>query len=171
MKRNKSRDIIIDLTSLLDVVFIVLMVVNLKSTALQQVAEEKLADAKAQTQSAETAQEIYEMQAENLGVAQELVTTVAIVSTYDEDRPSTRHIAINLGGVDAEPIELSGSNTGAQFEDLEQRLQTFVAEHPQMIIVMSLNQGDEDILYRDEKQIMSILERLEASSDFVRING
>jgi biopolymer transport protein ExbD len=171
MKRNKSRDIIIDLTSLLDVVFIVLMVVNLKSTALQQVAEEKLADANSQIASAETAQEIYEAQLDNLGVAKDLVTTVAIVSTYEEDRPSTRHIAINLGGVDEEPIELSGSNTGSKFDELEKRLTDFVNDHPGTIIVMSLNQGDEDILYRDEKQIMSILEKLEASSDFVRING
>ena len=56
--------------------------------------------------------------------------------------------------------ELKRTKTAESFNTLAEYLDGYIQENPERVVVLSLNEGDEDILYRDEKEIKGIFNRL-----------
>lgn len=170
MKRRRSRsNILIDLTSLLDVVFIVLLVVmcQLQDTKNTYSAEEK--KAKQQEKEFNDLKNQYSDQLKSLGSVSDYIAYINVNAHYDEDLV-TRHISIlnsdNQSEIPEIP-ELKGLRVSDGYEELSEYLRTYIAENSERVVVLSFNENDEDILYRDEKAIKQIFNQL--SSEYPNI--
>lgn len=171
--KNKG-NIIIDLTSMLDVIFIVLLVVmsmNQEQESKMRAVEE---ESRQQSISYNNAREQYEDQSDSIGNISEYIAFISINASFDEDLV-TRHISVMNSDKKSEPPvipELKRTKTAESFDTLTEYLEGCIQENPERVVVLSLNEGDEDILYRDEKEIKGIFYRLKAEhGDNVRIKG
>ncbi len=156
MRRHRNRNgenVLLDLTPLLDVVFIILFVMfcNYKS------ASAKSAD---YASEAETSKKLYDQAAETIG--SQLVISVTV--PFDEDSVETRHIEMLVKGVNNdEPdefCELKGSDVEEGWNAFAAHLDELAAEYDgedAMPVIIGFNEGDEDILYRDEKKMQEVL--------------
>ncbi|WP_029322019.1 hypothetical protein [Butyrivibrio sp. AE3004] len=167
-RRNKS-NILIDLTSLLDVVFIVLLVVmcQLQDTKNTYAAKEK--SVQQQENDLKELKKLYSDQIESLGSVSDYVSYITVNAQYDEDLV-TRHITILNSDKQSEIPEISqlkGLRVEDGYEELSEYLRTYVAENSERVVVLSFNENDEDILYRDEKRIKDIFTQL--SSEYPNI--
>lgn len=170
--RKRNNSIEIDLTSMLDVIFIVLMVVmcsvsaGAKSSAeLEEeldkkdgyigVLEEKL-DAKGE----------YDKFQEDLA---EEVAIIVIHADYDTESPaeSDRSLWIARTGKDGieadliEPINIEKGNEMGAIEALNGILVSFLEDYKDKPVLISINK--DHILYRDYKHIDELLKSLEDS--------
>lgn len=170
MRKHKSiGNVLIDLTPLLDVVFIVLLVVvcQLQHTK-SDIAQDK-ADLADQQAAIETQKEQYEDQLDSLGNVTDYVSFISVNAHFESDLV-TRHITVmnsDKESVIPEIAELRGTSVSEGFTDLRNYLEDYLQEDPDRMIVLSLNEGDEDILYRDEKEIKRIFNEL--SSEYPNI--
>ena len=163
MRRFKSRgNIIIDLTSMLDVIFIVLLVVM----SMNQEQENKMRtvqeESRKQTISYNNAREQYEDQSDSFSHMSDYIAFISVNASFDEDLV-TRHISVmNSDKKSSTPDipELKRTKTAESFNTLAEYLDGYIQENPERVVVLSLNEGDEDILYRDEKEIKGIFHRL-----------
>ncbi len=168
---KKNSGVLIDLTSLLDVVFIVLLVVICKlytDKADMAAQQEDIADRQVQL---EAQQQLYEDQIDSLGKTGKYITFLSVNAHFDEDL-ITRHIEVLCSDKDYETPEipvLSGMNVSDAYEGLEGYLESYVTDHADRIIVVSLNENDDEILYRDEKAIKNILTDLRTAHENVRL--
>lgn len=172
MKKSSKGDIVIDLTSILDVIFILLMILMCNN----QILVEKLAD-----KENEMDKSISENNAEKdeynnkIGVLDDLydtyddavskeeginqyVCTIYVSSTYNKDKPSMRNIYIlNDSGEAMETLELKGEDVSEEKVIFKDKLQTLIDNAGEDTpVILFLNYDDEKILYRDEKMINGI---------------
>lgn len=182
-RRNSRSDIIIDLTSLLDVIFIILLVVLCSQQAsaseqedsysgrleeLEQ-AEEEADKAK---KDADTARDVYNDAADtNIGLGK-YVFAVSIAVPYDDADVTKREIKLlREGEGEIETYELRGYDTAAAMEEFTSDLERYITKYEDSPVIISLNDDDERILYRDETEISSILFELSGRYDNVYIKG
>ncbi len=160
--RNKG-NILIDLTSLLDVVFIVLLVVLSLLQEKEGVMEQQQADIQNEQAALASLQEQYDDQLDSLKGLEQYVAFISVNSRYDTDLV-TRHIEViksDQGSVIPEISVLKRLSTDG-FDELKEYIESYIREHPDRVVVLSLNEGDEDILYRDEKAIKNMFNELKA---------
>ena len=158
-RRRRNGNILIDLTSLLDIVFIVLLVVicqlqNIKQNTVQ--AEEK---AEKDIQQVQAAKELYDDQIESFEKVSNYIVFISVNSHYDENQITTRHIDILCSDKEVEvPVisDLHGMNVEKGYGELENFIRNYISNNESKTIVLSLNEGDDDILYRDEKKIKNM---------------
>ena len=180
MKRRRHRaksDILIDLTSLLDVIFIVLLVVM----ARQHVMTEKQAEQIEAGMSVEEAQTLeaearakYELfldQTEMTDQLNQYVYAITVTSTYSEEDVTKRKIwFLKKGDAEpSEPIDLVGEDVSEAMQRFKNELEKYVQENEDYPVILSLNENDEKILYRDEKKIKDIFGELVATYTYVYI--
>lgn len=170
MRKKNRGDIIIDLTSLLDVVFIILLVVITQFASNNKVAEAKSQQADRDTEIAEMKKKEYDSQLDNLGTVREYIVFVQVISEYDKNRVQDRSILISVDH-DEVSFELKGQGDKVEeeYKRFEEQIDTYIKTNPEKIIVLALNEGDEDILYRDEKRIKSIFMEKAKDNANVRI--
>lgn len=161
-KRRNVGNVLIDLTSLLDIVFIVLLVVvcQLQGTK-SQIAQDK-ADIQNQQAAIKTQQELYDDQIESLDNVADYIAVISVNAHFDADL-ITRHIdVVNSDKKSEVPeiAELKGMSVSEGFSDLRDYLEGYLQDNSDRVVVLSLNDGDEDILYRDEKEIKNIFNEL-----------
>ena len=88
-KRNKKNDIIIDLTSLLDVIFIVLLVVMAgqftASKSQENTLAEQQAEAEAMMEEAENNIAVYENMIDTMDNVNKYIIAVSIAVPYNKD--------------------------------------------------------------------------------------
>lgn len=106
-KRHNKGDILIDLTSLLDVIFIILLIVicnqrNVTSEVLAQQAE-----AAELAEQAEAQMQLYSDQMESVNH----FCLVSVNARYEPENVTTRHVLIQKKGEELEEIDLIGNNT------------------------------------------------------------
>lgn len=167
-KRNRRKEVILDLTSLLDVIFIVLLIVMSRQQLLADkthLTEEELNNQIEQqeqmTESANAAYQMYTEQLETFENINNYAPNVVIYSDYMAYDPTERTVRVKLGDEDITEIGyLYSSNTDETFNDLEETLRSFVAANEDKPILVSLNAGDTGILYRDEVAILEIIDTL-----------
>lgn len=164
-KRKYRGDILIDLTSLLDVIFIVLMIVLCNQ---QNATNEVLAQQEEAVQLSEQAKAQLWLYSDQMDTVDQFCM-VSINARYDPNNVTTRHIYVQKNGKDIEQIDLRGNNTDEQFDRLEELLKEYIESNEDKPIIFSLNEGDESILYRDEKAIQKIFDDLKNSSKDVYI--
>lgn len=165
MKKRSAGNILIDLTSLLDVIFIVLLIVTCRLQTVEEAVTEKEVQAQERIDEARSEQELYKEQMESLSNISEYVVVISVNANYDEDL-ITRHIRIldSGSGTGVQEIgTLVGQNTEEGLEKLRSYLQSTVEKNPDKTVVISLNEKDEDILYRDENSINKIIDEIVTS--------
>ena len=165
MKKRSAGNILIDLTSLLDVIFIVLLIVTCRLQTVEEAVAEKEVQAQERIDEARSEQELYKEQMESLSNISEYVVVISVNANYDEDL-ITRHIRIldSGSGTGVQEIgTLVGQNTEEGLEKLRSYLQSTVEKNPDKTVVISLNEKDEDILYRDENSINKIIDEIVTS--------
>ena len=170
-RRSSRNDIMIDLTSLLDVIFIVLLVVICGQGSLNEGLLERQNDAENAKQQAETAYELYSDQLEMADSLNQYVWAVSVIVPYDENEITKRQILILKEGEEIESFELIGNdvrNARAKFKDC---LLGFIQEHKEMPVILSLNENDDNILYRDEVMVNEVFLELSAEFDNVYVKG
>ena len=173
-RRHRAKsDIVIDLTSLLDVVFIVLLVVICRQHILTGSQQEKMEDVVKDVEAREAlAQEKYELYMDQLETADQLnqyVWAVSVYSSYNDDKLTERRISMLREGQEIEGFELRGENVSGVLEAFRKALESYITEHAEQPVILSLNENDEDILYRDEKAINRIFSELASEYDNVYI--
>lgn len=182
-RRNSRSDIIIDLTSLLDVIFIILLVVlcSQQASASEQedsysgrlkVLEQAEKEADKAKKDAETARDVYNDAADtNTGLGK-YVFAVSIAVPYDDADVTKREIKLlREGEGEIETYELRGYDTAGAMEEFTSDLERYITKYEDSPVIISLNDDDERILYRDETEISSILFELSGRYDNVYVKG
>ena len=158
--RKKRDDIVIDLTSLLDVIFIILLVV-MCSQQLSKLEYSKQEQAAAETvREAEAASELYREQMETHDKLNEYVLKLSVYSDFNPEQITVRRVRVLKEAEQIEAFELIGADTDRAYAAFEESLVKYIEENSDKPIIFSLNEGDEKILYRDEKAILAIFEKL-----------
>ena len=189
--RSGKTDILIDLTSLLDIVFIVLLIVmcgqqlvSADSAARAEEADKKLEEAEDRYELAdsmikafEARTEAYEKHMEAYDNFDTYVSFVDVVAYYDSSaRITDRTILIYAGYPDRYEfpgINVNAGNEEDAYADLTSALKAVIEEaagkDTHVPVILSLNSGDDKILYRDEVAITNIFNMLAVSYDNVFI--
>lgn len=167
MKKRRHRaksDILIDLTSLLDVIFIVLLVVIIRQHNLTEIQKEQIeasTTAEEERKAAEEARAKYELYMDQLDTEeqlQKLSGSVSIYCYFNSENERERHVEILQKGSEQEvvSVELWGDNVEDQFEKVRAVLEEYVSANTDIPVYLSLSTKEEKILYRDERDILQI---------------
>jgi len=179
MKRlfNKS-ELAIDLTSLLDVIFIVLLIVmcgqKLSTETAKQEAEDAkqtVEEARQATEEAEAVTEQYRQHEDKYENTEEYVLFIDVTATFNASSITQRHLSVfagaaseNQGIFDQEITPKNEEDIYSKLEDfLEDRIDGYIYNSPDGIIrpvILSVNKGDDNILYRDELAIETVFENI-----------
>ena len=168
----------IDLTPLLDVIFILLFSVMMTNgsandkRAAELDAREKNISRK--EQEAENAKSEYENMTETVGHIGEYVNIVS-VSAFFADETDVSKRTIKITSVEemveeTETYELVGADTEA-YKKMSGYLEQYINDHKDSPVILALNPDDEKILYRDEREITEILMGLMEEYGNVSVKG
>ena len=176
--RNSGRfQAIIDLTSLLDVVFIVLLVVichqrfgaeasESRAEEAFRTAEEAMAEAEADRAEAENARDMYNDRLDTLENISDHISILTVYADYTAGKPEERYIRI-LGEHDDEimSVPLTDDSEEAAFSALSEELTSRIEAAEGRMVILSVNL--DRILYRDEIVVENLLTELEEAYDNV----
>lgn len=167
-QRNKKSDITIDLTSLLDVIFIFLLVLMVGQKAANTTAQSQLMDEQTAISEMQEAKRLYEEAAETA----RYVKSIAVTVPYTPNEIHKREIRILIyGETEWETIPLIGSDTQKAAQEFKDKVQAYIKQDPDTPVILSLNDDDEKILYRDEKMVTDIFYELMKEYDNVTLKG
>ena len=170
-RRSSRGDVIIDLTSLLDVIFIILLIVMWG----QNSAELRLKETQAATEQAmaltEEEQQLYEQQLEIADNINSYVWAVSVVVPYDKEDVTKRTIRILREGEEIQSFELAGNNVSASVEAFKNSLVQYIEKNKDKPVILSLNENDDNILYRDEVMVTELFFELTKQYSNVYIRG
>ena len=166
----------IDLTSLLDVIFIILMIVLCNQQINMQLKEDDaktyMAEAQAAMEEAENMkQQAVSMQdeaseylsekalyEEQLKAFSDLENSVTMVTVYADYLPSdikTRFLRVMAGDTELEKTTVTPQNEKESFALLKEKLTEIASENSEKPVVITLS--TEKILYRDEESLNELL--------------
>ncbi|MCR5487064.1 MAG: biopolymer transporter ExbD [Lachnospiraceae bacterium] len=172
MRRRKRRgDALIDLTSLLDVVFIMLLIVVCSQMELgrelrdkEQTVSSAMIQARAASENAARKEKQLDDLLDASGDIYAYVPRLSILADYDPEAVTERSIsvlAMDGAGKDEFQTDLSGNDgTKERFGELRKYLAEYLESHPDRPVVISFNEDDRDVLYRDLKMILEILDEI-----------
>ena len=172
MKRLRSKqNTQIELTSLLDVIFIVLMIVvcnqQINMTEKTQEARAAVEQAQEMEQSAEDARAEAEAEKalfeEHREMYEEINSQMSIVTVYADytpSSPSERSLYLIADTQSSKKIQVSAGTEKTAFAQLEEELDAAVktADDAGKPVIISIN--TERILYRDESRLSGIVDDL-----------
>ena len=143
----------IELTSLLDVIFIILMVVicnqQINMQAKTSEAEQAMIEAQQMQDEADAAikdMKLYQEQLDTYENAEQLITSVIVRVDYTPSIPKNRTIKI-LSDKGEDNIDLTPENTATAFDRMEKLLEEIISESENKPVFISVD--DQQILYRD----------------------
>lgn len=168
MRRNRRmsrNDILIDLTSMLDVIFIILLVLVCGQTTISDDLNEARTQAEYAKAQAEAEKQLYEEQQE----AFNNVWAVSVVVPYDENEITKRQICILKQGEKIQSIDLIGNDITEAVNNFKALLVGYIEQNQDKPIILSVNENDDHILYRDEVMVNGILDELVQTYDNVYI--
>lgn len=170
-RRGSGGDVLIDLTSLLDVIFILLLIVLWG----QNTKQEDLLQMQAETERAKTQAEaeykLYEQQQEIADNINQFVWAASVVVPYDEKDVTQRTIRVLKEGEEIESFALSGNNVAKSVESFRKCLVRYIVTNQDKPVILSLNEGDDNILYRDEVMVTELFLELAKEYNNVFIRG
>lgn len=169
--RGSGRDVLIDLTSLLDVIFIILLVVLLGQSNTQENLLGTQAEAEQAQARAEAEYKLYEQQLELANTVNQMVWAASVVVPYDEEDVTKRTIMILKEGEEIERFELVGNNVTDAAEAFRKSLVAYIEANRNNPVILSLNEDDDTILYRDEVMVTEIFLELAKEYNNVYIRG
>ena len=169
-RRKKNKDVLIDLTSLLDVIFIVLLVVVCQLQNIEQKTSQAEQDATKAQQDARMEKELYDDQIDSIKNLSDYLVLISVNSHFESDL-KTRHIDLLCSDKTVETPQISdlqGMSVEKGYGELREFIQKYISENTSKTIILSLNENDEDILYRDEKAIKKIFNDFSSAYDNVK---
>ena len=171
-KRNSSRgDIIIDLTSLLDVMFIILLVVLCGQSTITDNLSEMQANAESARVQAEAEYKLYDDQLKIADSLNQYVWAVSIAVPYDEAEITKRQILFLKEGEKIETIDLVGNDVTSSISAFKESLINYIQKNNGKPVILSLNDDDSYILYRDEVMVNEVFKELSNMYSNVYIKG
>ena len=171
-KRRGSRgDVLIDLTSLLDVIFIILLVVMWGQNTVETNLKQTQAEAEEAMHQTEAERMLYEQQLEITENIHSYVFAVSVVVPYDKTDVTHRTIQILKEGEEIESFELIGNNVTTSVGAFRKSLESYVKTNKDRPVIFSLNERDDKILYRDEVMVTEIFNELTKEYSNVYIRG
>lgn len=170
-KRKNRGDIIIDLTSLLDVIFIVLLVVMCGQQGVTATLNETVAEAAETKAQAETTKALYDDMISMENSLQKLVWAASISVPYDKSEITKREIKVLVEGKELESFPLIGNDVEESFDNFQKFMAEYIEDNEDKPVILSLNEEDDKILYRDEMRISEIIKDLLSGYDNVYIKG
>ncbi|SCX93153.1 hypothetical protein SAMN02910292_00514 [Lachnospiraceae bacterium XBB2008] len=172
-KRNKqNKGIDIDLTSMLDVIFIILMVVMCRVSlggTTEKALNEQLKETQAQLDEAQAKLETYEASSQT---AEELAAEVAIMTLqagYSDTDPTTRKVNLLRTAADGstdrniEEITITPENESSAYQEIRSELEQFLTDNSGVPVLLSIS--DEHILYRDYVSLKETLDQIGEEHD------
>ena len=171
----------IELTSLLDVIFIVLMVVLLNSQVSGQnkvrEAESRMEQAEAMMDEAADARAeaeadaaILKDQIEMLKDSEAQMAVITVYVDYTPSSPKNRHIRTTVNGTELERIDITPETQNEAYEMFGRQLDEVIAGYAdgtdgteRRPVILSLDTTQ--ILYRDEKAVDQVIGKLFDSYD------
>ena len=170
-RRSSKSGVLIDITSLLDVIFILLLVVMCGYAKQNHALEHESDLAEKAKAEAEANSAAYSDMINTQDELQSLVWTASIVVPYEPDEITLRHIKVLAEDTEIITIDLVGNDVAGDVKEFENLLTDYVNRHPDCPVILSLNDNNDKILYRDEKAIEEILQELKNKYSNVYIKG
>jgi hypothetical protein len=174
MLKNKPKTLgqfIIDLTPLLDVIFILLIVVLSFQDNYSKLADEKLENAEKIEQTAKDAMaennDHYETVQKQLETYEQMYDYVNVVTVFASYRPSNRkyrtlHVEINAR--EQWEREINPSNEDKIWDECRAYIEGVIGSNENKPTIFAIK--DEKMLYRDEQAILSLYEDLNIKDKF-----
>lgn len=170
---NKLRNrtgISLDMTPLLDVIFIVLMVVLCHQTMDAQTTQQDLKQLTNQRDEAVAENEMHESQLHAYEDANNLVAYITLRADYATQDPKTRHIQLAYNdSVAFEEITITPETAERGYTLFENNMKQFLNEKKDMPVLIVLN--EDHILYRDQMEISRILGELDEQYTNLYLTG
>lgn len=171
-RRNRSKsDVFIDLTSLLDVIFILLLIVLCGQSAVSDELVKTQKEAEKARIEAEEKSMLYEDQMELADRINQYVWAVSIMVPYEEEEITRRQIRFLKEGEEIETIELVGNNVADSVKRFKESLTDYIEKNQEYPVILSLNDDDDYILYRDEVMVNEVFLELADTFGNVYIRG
>ena len=171
-KRGGSRgDVLIDLTSLLDVIFIILLIVMWGQNDTENRLKETQAATEYAKEQTEAEYKLYQQQVELADNIDQYVWAVSIVVPYDKTDVTQRKILMLKEGEEIESFDLVGNNVSGAVEAFKKSLIGYIKENSDRPVILSLNENDDNILYRDEVMVNEMFFELAKEYNNVYIKG
>ena len=170
-RRGSKGDVLIDLTSLLDVIFIILLIVMWGQNTVEINLKQAQAEAEDAMYQTKTEQMLYKQQLEITNNINSYVFAVSVVVPYDKTDVTHRRIQILKEGKEIESFELVGNNVKVSIEAFRKSLTEYAEENKDRPVILSLNERDDNILYRDEVMVTEIFNELAREYGNVYIRG
>lgn len=152
----------LDLTSLLDVIFIILMIVMCHSMVTASVAESKVEDTTEIEQELSEAQDtiaMYEAREQEILNVEDRVLFLSIYVDFDETDVKTRTIKLMYDeSFEIEPIVITSVDEQSQYKLFESKLSEYLSNNADKPVLMTLD--EKNILYRDHEKVYEILDDL-----------
>lgn len=170
-RRGSGRDVLIDLTSLLDVMFIILLVVLWGQSNKQEDLVNMQAEAEKARVQAEAEYKLYEQQVEMAENINQMIWAASVVVPYDEQDVTRRTIRVLKEGEEIESFELIGNNVVDAVAAFNESLIRYIEANKDKPVILSLNENDDNILYRDEVMVTETFMELTKKYSNVFIRG
>lgn len=176
--KNKPKTLgqfIIDLTPLLDVIFILLIVILTYQDDFGKKADEALLKAQEIEQQAKddvaAAESSKNAVQEQLDTYENLYNSVNVVTIYASYVPSNRkyrtlHVQVNAN--DLWETEINPSNEERIWDECLNYIETEIAKKPGIPTIFSIL--DEQMLYRDEMSMLDLYDRLSIQDKYIKNN-
>ncbi|MBQ7678811.1 MAG: hypothetical protein IJT34_03070 [Butyrivibrio sp.] len=151
----------LDLTPMLDVIFIVLMVVMCHQTLDTQTAREELVQLQDTLDQVTAENAVREAQLYAYENEDALVAHVVLYADYETNNPRIRHIRLTRDNESViEDITIEPGAEDAAYERCREALSAYLTESDALPVMLLLD--DTQILYRDQIQLEGMLQELRA---------
>ena len=178
MRKDKKKSIgqyIIDLTPLLDVIFILLIVGLCYKDNFGYEAEKKIADANEEV--VEIKDEMAKTDGKNNLLSEQLdtyenlnnyVDVITIYANYQPSNRKYRNVYVQINAGDVWEKEINPSNEKAVWSECKEYIEESLKNNDERPAVLSIK--DEKMLYRDEQSIERLYEDLNLKNKYVKNN-
>ena len=177
--RSKTvKDLIIDLTPLLDVIFIILLIVLANGDVYSQSAASLMTEAEAESLNAQQIMNdadlmvnTYQTHLEAYKEIDDYFSIITVSAGYDIRNRRNRTVRVKINDSDEMVYELNPSNAkNGEWTKIRKFIEERVAAEPDLPVILALNMKNEDkMLYRDEEDIRRIFDDLKAEYPNVTI--
>ena len=105
---------------------------------------------------------------------QNIVCAISVYCYFEENDVTERHIEILRKGSDKAILTFDLHGKGKDVDDaysqFETALRDYVSANAEFPVILSLNENDEKILYRDQEKIKGIFDKLMQEQDNVYVH-
>lgn len=171
MKKLRNKGIPdLDMTPLLDVIFIILMVVICHQMLNTDNAKQDIEQLNEQLDVATAENEVHKAQLEAYDSEEALVAFVTLYADYKTNNPKIRYIKLAYNNSYAiSDIEITPDNESEAFASFKDALTSFISDKQDMPVMLVLDESH--ILYRDQVRLTETLKELETEYDNLYLTG